>query len=147
MAIIVQHAIESRVCSAQYLRCADQRPGFYTSQWQKQEKEALKGKTIFEDQTKKKSLKTQLNANPGQNLSIMSLKYEKSESELCTHFLLPSFMFTFLSLQAEGLDFQDPSPIRSHLNVVSCLCPLPHHCIKCSPQCIPQKHNHEQQDD
>ena len=28
MAIIVQHAVENGVCSAQYPRCADQRPGF-----------------------------------------------------------------------------------------------------------------------
>ena len=44
-------------------------------------------------------------------------------SELYTHFLLPKFMFSFLSLQVECLTLksQEPSPIRSQLNVVWCL--------------------------
>ena len=48
-------------------------------------------------------------------------------------------MFTFLRLQAGylTLKFQEASPIRSQLNIVSCPCPLPHHCTKFSPQHIP----------
>ena len=137
----------NRVCSAQYPTCADQRPGFHTSG--SAERAALMGKIMFEEESNKRCLETEHSASPGHNFSIISLKYENSKSELYTEFLLPNFMFTFLSLQAGclTLNFQEASPIRSQLNAVSCQCPLPHHCTKCSPQRIPEEHNQEQQGD
>ena len=101
MAVIAQHAIESRVCSAQYPRCADQRPGFHISK--KAEKCSSYRKNNFWRVKQQKLIRNRAQCKSRTQFLYHIISYVKNNSEFYTHFLLLNFMFTFLSHQTESL--------------------------------------------